>query len=207
MKEIIVIGGGGHAKVVISILKKLKGYKVVGYTDLKDRGIILGEEYIGTDENTINCDISLAAIGIGITNKIKKREKIINSYLGKGFSFPAIISPDAIVNEDVYIGTGTVVMDGAVINSGTKIDNYSIINTKSSIDHDCKIGNYVHIAPGAILCGGVQVGSNSLIGAGSTVIQYKTIAENCIIGAGSVITKDCLESGTYVGIPARRIDE
>lgn len=207
MDEIIVIGGGGHAKVVISILKKIGKYKIIGYADIKNQGPILGIEHIGTDEDINNYNVSMAAIGIGVLENFKIRYKIINNYIKKGFTFPSILSPDAIVNEEVSIGEGTVLMDGVVINSGTSIGNFSIINTRSSIDHDCKIGDFVHIAPGVTLSGGVQIGSNSLIGIGSTVIQYKTIAENCIIGAGTVITKDCLESGKYAGIPMKRIDE
>jgi len=207
MEEIIIIGGGGHAKVVIAMLKKIEKYKIIGYADIKDKGPILGIGYIGTDEEIMNYNVLMAAVGIGVLENFKIRYKIINNYIKKGFKFPPILSPDAIVNEDVSIGEGTVLMDGVVINSGAIIGNFSIINTKSSVDHDCKIGDFTHIAPGVILSGGVQVGNNSLVGAGSTVIQYKTIAENCIIGAGSVITKDCLKSGKYVGIPARRIDE
>jgi len=170
MEEIIVIGGGGHAKVVISVLKKIGKYKIIGYTDIKNQGPILGIEYIGTDEEINNYNVSMAAIGIGVLENFKIRHKIVNNYIKKGFTFPSILSPYAIVNEDVSIGEGTVIMDGVVINSGTSIGNFSIINTRSSIDHDCEIGDFVHIA-------------------------------------GAVITKDCLESGKYAGIPIKRIYE
>jgi len=206
MDEIIIIGGGGHSKVVISILKKIGRYKIIGYTDIKDKGPILGVKYIGNDEDATQFNVFTAAIGIGILDNFKIRYGVINNYIKAGFNFPSIISPYAIINEEVFIGEGTVVMDGVIINSGTRIGNFSIINTGSSIDHDCKIGDFVHIAPGVTLSGGVQVGDNSLIGIGSTIIQYKTIAENCIIGAGTVVIRDCLESGKYVGMPMRRID-
>lgn len=207
MEEIIVVGGGGHAKVVISILKKIGKYKIIGYTDIKNQGPILGIEHIGTDEEIIHYNVSMAAIGIGVLENFKIRYRIVNNYIKKGFKFPSILSPHAIINEGVSIGEGTVLMDGVIINSGTSIGNFSIINTGSSIDHDCKIGDFVHIAPGVTLSGGVQIGSNSLIGIGSIVVQYKTIAENCIIGAGTVITNDCIESGKYIGIPMKRIYE
>jgi len=207
MEEIIIIGGGGHSKVVISILKKIGKYKIIGYTDIENQGPILGIEYIGTDEDINNYNVSMAAIGIGVLENFKIRYEIVNNYVKKGFIFPSILSPCAVVNECVSIGEGTVLMDGVIINSGTSIGNFSIINTRSSIDHDCKIGDFVHIAPGVTLSGGVQIGNNSLIGIGSTVVQYKTIAKNCIIGAGTVITKDCLEPGKYAGVPMKRIDE
>ena len=207
MDKIIVIGGGGHAKVIISILKKLKSYEVSGYIDKIDKGKILNVNYLGNDGITEGLfkekNVKNAVIGIGHLKHTDTIQKIYAKLSKIGFSFPIIISPDSIVNEDVKISEGTVVMDGVIVNSGTKIGKFCILNTKSSIDHDCEIGNFVHIAPGVTLSGGVKIGNNSLIGSGATVIQYKTIEDNCIIGAGTVVVKDCLKSGTYVGIPAR----
>lgn len=211
MKKIIVIGGGGHAKVVISILKKLGNYKVAGYTDIDNKGNILGVQYLGNDETLeglfLNKNIKNAAIGIGQIKNVESRKEAIENLTKIGFEFPVIISPNAVVNEDVKIGQGTVVMDGVIINSSSIIGDFSIINTKSSIDHDCKIGDYVHIAPGVTISGGVTIGRNSLIGTGATIIQYKGIGENIIIGAGSVVVNDLIESGTYAGIPARKANE
>ncbi len=204
IKKIIVIGGGGHGKVVISILKKLKQYEVVGYTDVRDKGSILGVKCLGNDENISNFGGSLAAVGIGILSNSESRRKIIDRYLQKGSAFPPIISPDAVVNKNVSIGAGTVIMDGVVINTGTSIGNYSIINTRSSIDHDCKIGNNVHVAPGATLCGCVKIGDNCLVGTGSTIIQNIKLDEGCIVGASTLINKNCNKRGRYFGIPARR---
>jgi len=207
MKKIVVISGGGHAKVVISILRKLKEYQIIGYTDVEDKGKIFDVSYLGNDEEFLkkNKNVKYAAIGIGQIKKYKLRKKIIENYLINGFEFPVIISPDSVINEDVKIGKGTIVMDGVIVNSGSNIWKFSIINTNASIDHDCKIGDYVHIAPGVTISGGVKIGSNTFIGAGATIIQYKKIEENIIIGAGSVVVNDLIESGTYIGNPARKI--
>lgn len=208
MIKIIIIGGGGHAKVIISILKKIIDYEIVGYTDIGNKGEILGIKYLGNDkileELFLNNNIKNAAIGIGQIKNVKSREKTIEKLIKIGFEFPVIISPDSVINEDVKIGQGTVVMDGVIINSGSFIGDFSIINTKVSIDHDCKIGDYVHIAPGVTISGGVKIGSDTLIGAGATIIQYKEIGKNIIIGAGSTVLKNLIESGTYFGNPARK---
>ena len=208
MNEIIVIGGGGHAKVVISLLNKIGGYKVLGYLDSHDNGPLLGVQYLGSDtllkgikNKNKEC---LAAIGIGSVNLTDKREKIFNQLQALSYSCPSIISPSAIVNEDVIVGEGSVIADGVVINTGSRIGKCSIINTTSSIDHDCQIGDFVHIAPGVILSGGVTIGSRCFMSVGSTVIQYKTITENCLIGAGATVIEDCLEQGVYFGTPARK---
>ena len=207
MKKIVVVSGGGHAKVVISILRKLKEYQIIGYTDIEDKGKIFDVSYLGNDEEFLkkNENIKYAAIGIGQIKKYKLRKKIIENYLINGFDFPVIISPDAIVNEQVEIGKGTVVMDGVVINTGTKIGEFCIINTKSSIDHECCISDYIHIAPGTTLSGTVEILDNTLIGIGSIILQGKTIGKNCIVGAASVITKSFDDNLLICGNPAKVI--
>lgn len=208
MRKIIVIGGGGHAKVVISILKKLKTYRILGYVANENNREILGADYLGDDgmlpkvicRNKKCC----AAVGIGNIEISEKRVEVFEKLIKLGYELPAIVSPDSIVNEDVQIGKGTVVCDGAVINSGSRIGEGVIINTKSSVDHDCNIADFAYLAPGATICGGVVVGKNSIIGAGATVIQYKTIGKNCVVGAGAVVVTDCNKSGQYLGVPAKR---
>lgn len=208
-EKIIVIGGGGHAKVIVSILKKINIFDITGYTDKENRGPLLGMPYMGTDEAFSSLikqyGACAAVLGIGYLGKNDLRERLVEKLRGLGFTMPAIISPAVVVNEDVEIGEGTVVMDGVVVNTGTRIGKYAIINTRASIDHDCEIGDFVHIAPGVTLSGGVKVGARSLVGVGATVVQYKTIGDRCIIGAGAVVAKDCLESGTYVGVPAKKL--
>ena len=207
--KIVVIGGGGHAKVLISILKEINKYNILGYTDISSKGEILGVKYLGNDsvlkELAKNFAQIFAAIGVGQNNLSNIRSSIIKRILGYGYEFPVIISPNAIVHEDVTIKKGTMVFDGVVINSGTKIGEFCIINTNATIEHDCKINNFVHIAPGATLGGGVEIGECSFVGLGANIIQYKKIAANCLIGTGATVIKDCVKEGTYVGTPAERI--
>jgi len=206
MDKIVVIGGGGHTKVVISILKKINTYEIVGYTDVKNRGEILGVQYIGNDsilKNLYKNGIKNAVLGLGFIKSNKTRKNVLEEINNIDFHYPAIISNNAVINENVTTGMGTVIMDGVVINSGTKIGNFCIINTKSSIDHDCIIKNHTHIAPGVTLSGGVEIGDNVLIGTGANIIQYKKVVDNAIIGAGSTVVEDINESGLYGGIPTK----
>lgn len=207
---IIIVGGGGHSKVIISILKRLSEFEIIGYTDNKDKGAILGIKYLGSDsvlENYIKNDITNAAIGIGQLKDHQLRKKVTEFALSLGYKFPAIIAPTAIVNEEVDLDRGVVVMDGTVINPGTRIGAFSIINTRASIDHDCSIGQFVHLAPGVTLSGSVTVKDYTLIGTGASVIQNITIEENCTIGAGSAIMRDCIANRTYIGSPATRLSK
>ena len=208
MAKIIVIGGGGHAKVVISILLKME-WQVIGYSDNYDCGIILGVPYLG-DDGILNKDFianeaSHAIIGIGKIDESDYRMILQKNIENIGFKFPIAISPTAVVNNEVYIGEGTIVCDGAVINSGSYIGRNCIINTNSTVEHDCKIKDNVHVAPGATICGNVHIGSNCFIGAGSNIAQLTKIPDRCLIGLGANVTGSLPSPGTYYGNPARFI--
>ncbi|MCF6269625.1 MAG: acetyltransferase [Melioribacteraceae bacterium] len=208
MENIIVIGGGGHAKVVISILKKLGNYNILGFTEIESSEPILGINNIGNDDFVIekysNTSTNNIALGIGQIKTHELRKNLVSKYMNAGFIFPTIISPNATINESVNIGNGTIVMDNVAINTCSNIGSYSIINTSSIIEHDCKIGNFVHIAPGVTLSGEVVIESNTFIGAGSTVANSVSVSENCIIGAGSLVRKNISQSGLYVGNPVKK---
>jgi len=208
--EIVVVGGGGHAKVLISVLKKA-GYKILGYTDRQDRLSILATPYLGEDRllpellaRHAGCS---AIVGVGKIDASPARLQLQEMIERLGFRLPAVCSPHCVVNEAVSLGAGTAVFDGAVVNSGTKIGRACIINTNSTVEHDCRIGDNVHMAPGVTISGAVTVGDNCMIGAGATVIHSVTICEACVIGAGATVVTDISKSGIYAGTPARRVHE
>lgn len=207
--EIVVVGGGGHAKVVISVLRKLKLHRIVGYTDLTDNGTIMGVSYLGSDRELaalaagprkLTAVIALGQVGLG-----KRRYDLWSRLQSANLTFPSIVSPDAIVNEGVSGLEGVVVMDGAVINSGANVGRGAIVNTNSTVEHDVVLDDWVHVAPGATISGGVTVGRFSMIGAGATVIEGIKISAECMVGAGATVVRDLTEPGTYAGTPARRI--
>lgn len=211
MENIVVIGGGGHAKVLTGILLKNKDYHVIGYTDITDRGELLGIRYLGTDEilgEILRKNLCRnAVLGVGQIELNTRRTDIAERLLDMGFVFPAIVSKDAIVNQEVSVGKGAVIFDRAVINSGTAIGDFSIVNTGAIVEHDCLIESFTHISPGAVLSGGVTVRKHSMIGAGAVVIQGREIASDCLVAAGAVVTKNCTEAGVYAGVPAKNLGE
>jgi sugar O-acyltransferase (sialic acid O-acetyltransferase NeuD family) len=209
MNEFIVIGGGGHARVVISVLRKLKGYSVLGYTDRTDYGTVMGAPYLGPD-SSLTSMISgsrqlQAVLGVGQVGLGRPRQDLWDRLVAHRLHFPRILSIDAIVNDGVSGGEGAVIMDGAVVNCGVTLGRGVIVNTNSTIEHDTVLGDWVHVAPGATVCGEVGIGPYSMIGAGATVIEGKKIAACCVVGAGATVVHDLTEPGVYVGSPARRI--
>lgn len=199
MRKLAIIGASGYGKVVADIALK-NGYNHIVFLD-DDENIYEcgGYPVVGKSSEAGKLDADVI-IGIGNSSVRKRIQESISDV-----QIATLIHPDAVVAEDVVIGAGTVVMAGAVINPGTRIGMGCIINTCSSVDHDCKVGDYVHIAVGSHLCGTVTVGDGTWIGAGATVNNNHTICSDCMIGAGAVIINDIKESGTYVGVPARRI--
>jgi len=208
MEKIVVIGGGGHAKVVISILQKLKRFSILGYTDLRNNGALLTIPYLGDDQElatliqqqSLNAVIGMGQVGLG-----KTRADVWNRIQSLGLHFPVIASPNAIINEAVELGEGTTVMDGAVINSGAVTGKGAIVNTSSIVEHDVILGDWVHVAPGATISGGTRIGARTMIGTGAVVIEGLSISTDTIIGAGSTVIDDITIPGVYVGSPARKI--
>lgn len=205
MQKFVVIGGGGHAGVVICLLRKLQ-YQLIGYTDLKDNGPILGVPCLGSDDRlhaiAAGTPNLKAAIGIGQIGEGRRRCSLVERLSLPLACFPPIVSPSAVVNESVTLGQGAVVMDGAVINPGATIGRGAIINTHSTVEHDAIVGDWAHIAPAATLCGNVHVGNFSMVGAGATVIEGVTIASSCMIAAGATVVHTITAAGVYAGTPA-----
>lgn len=200
MKQIVIIGASGHGKVVADIIEK-SGNIVRGFLDDNASGEVFGYSILGQvcDYNNYDSECEFV-IAIG-DNQV--REKIANSI--KQVKLFTAIHPSVCMAKDVIIGQGTVVMANAVINSSAKIGFNCIINTGVIVEHDNFIGNYVHLSPKVSLGGTVNIGKSTHIGIGATVRNNITITDNCIVGAGAVVVNDILNSGTYVGVPARKI--
>ncbi len=209
MDRIIVIGGGGHAKVVIAMLRKSGTFLIKGYVAPENRGPILEAPWLGNDADLVALSRQgtplHAAMGIGHPRSADVRRSAHTAITQLGIKFKVVLDNTAVVADAVCFGEGSVIMAGAVVQPGTKTGLCAIINTNATVDHDCLIEDFVHIGPGAVLCGGVVCADGSLIGAGSVILPSCRIGRDCIIGAGAVVTEDCMERGIYVGSPARRI--
>ena len=199
MKKVIIVGAGGHGKVVADIVKCC-GDEVVGFLDDKEDAELPGfhivgkTSYIGSEKDCFY----FVAIG-----NAEIRAQLMNGH--SEAQWYTAIHPSAVVAEDVAVGAGSCVMANAVINVGTHIGHGCIINTAATVDHDCKLADYVHICPGAHVAGTVEIGENTLVGIGTSVVNNVSICGKCLIGAGSVVIRDIEEPGTYVGMPVKKV--
>lgn len=206
-KPIIILGAGGHAKVLIDALQ-CQSVDIIGITDSDPELYgknIMGIPIIGDDNSILQYGVNDIVLvnGLGKVNRSNKRMQMYHTFKERGYIFARVIHPSAIISSAAYLAEGVHVMAGAIIQTLATIGVNTIINTRASIDHECVIGDHVHIAPGAIISGGVKIGDNVLIGAGATIIQGINIGASSIVGAGAVVKKDVSDGVTVMGVPAR----
>ncbi len=205
--KVVIIGAGGHAKVVADIIEK-SGDIVYGFLDdgIEVGTIIANNEkwkVIGKSEMRFELSRKhknlkfIIAIG---NNKVRK--KIANDE-DNNIKYYTAIHPSANIGIGTSIGEGTVIMANSCINSSAKVGKHCIINTGAIIEHDNIIEDFVHISPNATLCGTVRIGTLTHVGAGATIKNNTEVEENSIIGAGAVVVKNIEQEGTYIGVPAQ----
>lgn len=212
MEKIVLVGAGGHCKVIIDIIESASKYDIVGVTDktyaLGEEKCVLDIPIIGDDSiltELYNTGVKNAFVCVGALQNIEVRDKIYNNLRDIGFNIPVLIHKYAMVSPYASIAAGTCVMPGAIVNPGTFIEENCIVNTGAVIEHDCKIQRNTHISPKVCIAGGVDVGCNTHVGMGSSIIQAVRIGNNVIIGAGAVVIENTADNVTTVGIPSKII--
>lgn len=205
MKEldcITIYGCGGHARSIISTIKR----------DEKDKKILIVDENASANEVIMGCATTNIVSAdreedyiIAVGNNSKRRQMYEKLNLLQGKKCVSIISERAIVGQEVEIGEGTFVAPNAYIGPQVHIGINSIVNTGSILEHEVTVGDFSHIAPGTVVCGRTHIGDNVFVGAGSTIIDSISICDNAIIGAGSLVIDNVSCPGVYVGRPAKQI--
>jgi sugar O-acyltransferase (sialic acid O-acetyltransferase NeuD family) len=199
--ELIVVGAGGHAKVVISALRA-SGWKIRAIYDddeSKWSQTFDGVPIVGPTEKLSEPDGLPAIIAVG---DVHFRRNVANRY---SRDWATAIHPRSFVDPSVKIGPGTVIFAGAVIQAQVTIGEHAIINTSSSVDHDCVIGDFAHVGPGAHLAANVKLETGAFLGTGSQVIPGTRVGSFSMVGAGSTVIRDVPPDVTAVGCPARII--
>lgn len=207
MKDLIIIGDGGHAEVLIEIAR-LIGRRICGLTSLthSEGDEVAGIPVLGNDsvlEAMNPVDVALVnGLGSVDINSNKTRTHLFDKLKVLGFQFASLIHPSAIISDNAFFHEGVQVMAGCVIQTGVTVGSNSILNTRSVIEHHSTVSANVHVAPGVMVCGAVSIGDGTHIGAGATLIQGLEIGPQSMVAAGAVVVKN-VESGCQVkGVPA-----
>ena len=193
MNRLIIIGAGGHGKVIADNALK-NGYTDICFVDDNATGECMGLPIVGVCNDLVRLNDGETDFVIGVgTNKTRK--KIAEKY---DIHWITLVHPSAQLAINVSIGKGTVIMAGAVIIVFATIGEHCIINTCAVVEHDNVIENYAHISPNVSLGGTVHIGELTHIGIGATVSNNINVCDNCIVGAGAVVVRDIDVFGTYV---------
>ncbi len=206
MAGLLIVGAGGHGKVVADTAYESGRWEKIAFLD--DRYPVLKSilqwPVLGTISQASVLIEEYSNIVVAIGDNVLRFE-LVHGFIEMGFVLPVIVHPTAFVSRFAQVGLGSVIFAQVAIHAGTHIGIGSIVNTGATIDHDCLVGNGVHISPGVHLAGGITVGNYSWIGIGASVIQEICIGEHVMIGAGAAIHTMIPNNVTVVGVPGKVI--
>ncbi len=208
MKErLVLIGGGGHARVLMEIISLSGSFEVEALLDpnIAPGTLVSGIRVAGGDgllPGLFSRGVRNACVAIGSVKDNSRRASIYEKLKKAGFSLPLLIHPKAVISGSADISEGAQVMAAAVVQAGSSIGANTIVNTGAIVEHDCRIGDHVHLSPGSVISGGSVIEEGAFVGAGATIIQGIRVGERAIVAAGAVVVDDVAPGVLVKGVPA-----
>lgn len=204
----VVLGGGGHARVLIDALRLSGAATLRAVLDADP--VLWGQELLGVPiiggdallPNLRDQGVTHFVVGLGGIGDNRPRQRLFEAAFRQGLAPLSVRHPAASCSAWATIGPGSVLFPQAVVNAGAVLGANVIVNTGAIVEHDCIVGDHAHIASGATLASTVRVGVAAHIGAGATVRQCLTVGENAVVGAGAVVIRDVAARRTVIGVPA-----
>lgn len=212
--ELVLLGGGGHAREVYSYLLDLEARgpapRLLAVIDeVNPPGPWEGSKRRGdfSDLRRLLAGRNgrplyyLTAVG---DSRLRQALAQKAEAVGLRAASP-LLHPMTSVGRDADIGRGTLLAPGSVVTAKTRVGRHCILNVKASVSHDCTVGDFVTLSPNSTVCGHVRVGDGTLLGAGATLIDGVSVGKWTVVGAGAVVIRDLPDFVTAVGVPARVI--
>jgi UDP-perosamine 4-acetyltransferase len=212
-KKIVILGAGGHARVLIDCLRFHSSVKIAGILDADPSltgQMMDGVPVLGNDEmmDTLLKDgVSNFVVGLGGVGDNRPRQRLFEFALRSGLLPVVVTHPTAVISPGAEFGDGCQFLPGCIVNTGARLGVNVIVNSGAIIEHDCVVMDHVHVSTGARLTGGVHVEAGAHIGAGATIRQGIRIGANAVVGAGAVVIKDVDPNVTVAGVPARILEK
>ena len=190
MVKAIIIGAGGHARVIASMLSVSVDFVT---TDKATEDRVLAALVTTTSRPDVYLGIG------GNVDRLRIAEKL----RALGARLPPLVAPNAFVARDADVAEGAVICLGAQVGSQARIGFACIVNTLSSIDHDCSLGTATQVTAGVTFGGTVRVGANGFFGVKCAVVPNRVIGDDVVVMAGAVVVRDVVDRVMVGGIPAR----
>ena len=203
MTKLVVIGAGGHARVLIELCRALGGFELLGVVAQAGPSRLMGLPLLGDEthlETWRGQGVEAACVAVGDNTS---RARIGARLLALGFALSALVHPSAFLAPSALVGAGAVVMARAVLGTDARAEMLAILNTGAIADHDVVLGEASHAAPGSVLAGHASLGAGAMLGAGAVVRPGIVVGAGAVIGAGSAVVADIAPGATMAGVPAR----
>lgn len=201
--EVILIGAGGHATIVVDALLKA-GYGREQIALVDQNAMRAGQQILGIPISMLDWPALMGrAVHICVGGNAVRR-RLSEDACKAGARLFTIVHPQASIGSEAGLGGGVFVAAQAVIAPGVHLGAGTIVNHGAVVDHDCRVGAFCHIAPQSSLAGGVTLGDGVLIGAGANILPRVIVDQDSVVGAGAVVIKDVPKGATVVGVPAGR---
>ena len=197
MKEKVLIGSGGFAREVRAHINnnKIKCFVDQKYFQLNDDNIFEMSEF---DPSKMQALI--------VVGEPKHRKDILNR-MPKETEFFTFIHPSAqLLGDDIVIGKGSFISANCIITTNVHLGDHTQLNLCSTIGHDCRIGDFFTSAPGSKISGNCHLGECVYVGTNASIREKVNVCDNVTIGLQAGVVQHIIESGIYVGCPAKKID-
>lgn len=209
MNDLVIVGAGGHARVLLDVLAS-RGVTPIGVLDPRNEPgtFVSGIPVLGDDswlDSRVGDDLRVI-VGIGSTGSVSARAGAFDSLRAQGFTVVGCVHASTVIGSNCRIDPTAQVLPGCVINHSATIGANTVLYSRSTVEHDCIVDDHAYLSPGVTLCGGAHVGPRSFIGAGATILQGVRIGAGALVAAGAVVTRDVADGATVMGVPAKVVD-
>lgn len=208
MKNICIVGTGGFAREILFLIDELGLYENVKAfiepdeifeAKFKD-AVIMGKKVLPFSDMKPSED----QVTIAIADPALR--ELTTTQLPQSTEYISLVHPTAQVSRWAEIGRGAIITAGCIVTTNITIGEHTHLNLLTTIGHDCEINDYFTTAPSTNISGNCNFGARVYFGTGAATRQGVKICNDVVIGMGSMVVKSINEPGTYIGIPAKKLN-